>query len=91
MGLSNQFRTTLEQYIWRGGTVVVFSQQRGSDFGILPTPSGRPILGYGYLEDQHCYTNGAYIDTFHPMLASQSGALVTSTRSPRNQQSSCAE
>lgn len=29
-------------------------------------------------EDNSCYSNGAYVDTFHPSLASQSSPLVTS-------------
>ena len=61
-----------------GGTAVVFSQQHGSDFSVLPTSDGRPIKGWGWLEDNSCYTNAAYIETFHPMLASQSKSVVTS-------------
>jgi len=79
-GLSQntQFKAGLESYVRLGGTAVVFSQQRGSDFAVLPTPSGEPIRGYGWFEDNSCYWGGAYVETFHPILASQSQALVTS-------------
>jgi hypothetical protein len=75
---SSQFRSGLEAYISAGGSVLVFSQQHGSEYSVLPTPDGRPIQGWGWFEDSSCYTDGAYIDTFHPILASQSKALVTS-------------
>ena len=75
---SEHVRIALADYVSRGNALLVFSQQRGADFSILPTPDGRPIRGWGWHEDNSCYTNGAYIDTFHPMLASQSTALVTS-------------
>ncbi len=73
-----QFPTILAAYVSQGGIAVVFAQQHGSDYSVLPTPTGRPIHAWGWLEDNSCYTNAAYIDTFHPMLASQSNALVTS-------------
>jgi len=79
-GLSenDQFKSGLEAYVHTGGTVIIFAQQHGADYSVLPTPSGRPIHAWGWLEDNSCYTNAAYIDTFHPMLASQANALVTS-------------
>src|SRR5206468_5868143 len=79
-GLSqnDQVKAGLESYVRSGGTAIVFAQQHGSDYSVLPTPSGRPIHAWGWLEDNSCYTNAAYVDTFHPMLASQSNALVTS-------------
>ena len=58
--------------------MIAFAQQQGSDFSVLPTPDGRPIHGWGWHEDNSCYTNAAYIETFHPILASQSKSLVTS-------------
>jgi hypothetical protein len=79
-GLSQneQLRTGLERYLAGGGTAVVSAQQLGSDFSAVPTPDGRPIGAWGWHEDNSCYTNAAYIDTFHPILASQSTSLVSS-------------
>ncbi|MGI0148287.1 MAG: hypothetical protein ACREDF_01975, partial [Thermoplasmata archaeon] len=79
-GLSQteQFKEGLESYVDGGGTAVVSAQQLGSDYSVLPTPDGRPIGAWGWHEDNSCYTNAAYIETFHPILASQSSSLVTS-------------
>ena len=73
-----QFRAGMESYVRAGGKLLVFAQQHGSDFSVLPTPDGRAIGAWGWFEDNSCYFNGAYIDTFHPILASQSQSLVTS-------------
>ncbi|MCI0410164.1 MAG: zinc dependent phospholipase C family protein, partial [Acidobacteria bacterium] len=80
-GLSDgeQARVGLGSYVDSGATVIVFAQQHGSDYSILPTPDGRPIRAWGWTEDNSCYFNAAYIETFHPILASQSNALVTSS------------
>ena len=78
LSLPEQFKAGLESYVRAGGSVLVFAQQHGSDFSVLPTPDGRPIHGWGWHEDNSCYTNAAYIETLHPMLASQSRSLVTS-------------
>ncbi|MCK4665729.1 hypothetical protein KAU33_03220, partial [Candidatus Dependentiae bacterium] len=53
-------------YVNAGGILFVFSQKRGTDFKVLP---GSPE-GFGYVEDQNCFTRSTYIDTWHPMLAS---------------------
>lgn len=50
--------------------MVVLAQQHGYEFGILPTPDGKPITGYGWGEDQACLWNGMYIDTYHQILSS---------------------
>jgi methionine-rich copper-binding protein CopC len=76
---NEQFKAGLELYVREGGTAVVFSQQHGSDYAVLPTPDGQPIRGWGWLEDNSCYWNAAYVETMHPILASQSQALVTSS------------
>ncbi len=45
---------SLDEYIKNGGTALVFAQQHGSDFSILPTPSDLPLYAYGWREDQSC-------------------------------------
>jgi hypothetical protein len=71
-GLENSafLKSTLDEYVKTGGTLVVLAQQHGYEFGILPTPDGKPITGYGWAEDQACLWNGTYIDTYHPILSS---------------------
>ncbi len=78
LGQSEMFRAGLEAYVREGGTALVFSQQYGADFRVLPTPDGRPIGAWGWLQDNACYTNAAYVAAYHPALASVSGPLVTS-------------
>ena len=54
-----------------GGTLVVFAQQRGYEFNVLPTPDGNPVTGYGWVEDHACFMNSVVIDTWHQVLAGQ--------------------
>ncbi len=74
---SEQARKGLRSYVSAGGTLLVFSQQRSWDYAVIPTPSGEPIRGWGWFEDNSCWWNAAYVETFHPILASQKTALVT--------------
>ncbi len=76
-GLENlaTIKALLDEYVKNGGTLVVFTQQRGYDWGLLPTPANpetgekKPVAGYGYQEDQSCQYNSVYIDTYHPILS----------------------
>jgi len=67
-------KASLDEYVKQGGILIVFSQQYGYEFSILPVPqeadgSYRKIGGYGWAEDQSCFVNAAYIETWHQMLA----------------------
>ncbi|MEW6007690.1 MAG: hypothetical protein AB1595_06030 [bacterium] len=55
MGRRNSplFKQALEGYANQGGTIICFSQQYGEDFQTLPGN----LSGYGWLEDQSCYSN----------------------------------
>ncbi|MFH0844922.1 MAG: hypothetical protein V1930_05555, partial [Pseudomonadota bacterium] len=76
-GLKNStlLKALLREYVNNGGTLVVFSQQHGYDWGLLPAPvdsktgEERPISGYGYQEDQSCQFNSVYVDSYHPVLS----------------------
>ena len=79
MGLENSdiFRVKLDEYVKQGGTLIVFAQQHGYEFSVLPVPqeadgSYKKIGGYGWSEDQTCFYSAAYIDTWHQILAGQS-------------------
>jgi hypothetical protein len=72
---STTVRALLDEYVKNGGTLVVFTQQHGYDWGLLPTPvdpetgKRKSITGYGYQEDQSCQYNSVFIDTYHPVLS----------------------
>ncbi|MBM3212615.1 zinc dependent phospholipase C family protein, partial [Candidatus Poribacteria bacterium] len=77
-GLENSefFKASLDEYVKQGGTLIVFAQQHGYEFSVLPVPqeddgSYKTIGGYGWSEDQSCFVNAAYIDTWHQILAGQ--------------------
>jgi len=77
-GLENSefFKSSLDEYVKQGGTLIVFAQQHGYEFSVLPVPqeadgSYKTIGGFGWAEDQSCFVNAAYIDTWHQMLAGQ--------------------
>ena len=79
---SGFFKAALEEFAKAGGTLIVFAQQHGYEFSILPVPqetdgSYKQINGYGWTEDQACFANAAYIDTWHPMLAGQTRSNPT--------------
>lgn len=76
---SEQFKNTLAEYVYQGGTVIVFGQQHGYEFLALPTPDGRPIVGYGWREDQSCQLRSIYIERFHPLLSSVSTFTVSAS------------
>lgn len=66
------FKANLEEYIKNGGTVVVFAQQHGYEYGVLPGD----ISAYGWLEDQSCQYRSTYIDTYHQILSGQDSAYA---------------
>lgn len=62
-------RTRLDGYVQRGGTLVVFPQQRGYEFDAVPGN----LTAFGWSEDQSCQYRSVGFNTYHPMLASQEG------------------
>ncbi|MEW6110254.1 MAG: hypothetical protein AB1632_13975 [Nitrospirota bacterium] len=73
MGLSDSgyFKVMLAEYVKRGGTVLVLSQQQGYEFFVIPGG----LRGFGWSEDQSCQASSAYIDTWHQMLAGQTNSV----------------
>ena len=60
----------------KGGIVIVFDQQYGYEFSALPVPqefdgSYKKVNGYGWEEDQACFTNAAYLNVYHQMFSGQ--------------------
>ena len=79
---SNVFKAKLDEYVKRGGTLIVFAQQHGYEFAALPVPqeedgSYKTVGGYGWYEDQSCFVNAAYIETWHQILAGQTKSTPT--------------
>ncbi|NWF51912.1 MAG: hypothetical protein HXY47_02400, partial [Nitrospirae bacterium] len=77
-GLENSqiLKALLDEYVKSGGTLIVFAQQHGYEFSILPVPQEadgtyKTITGYGWTEDQSCQSNSSYIDTYHQILSGQ--------------------
>ena len=73
---SEMFKSSLAEYVKDGGTLIVFAQQHGYEFSVLPVPqeedgSYKTITGYGWTEDQSCQSNSSYIDTYHQILSGQ--------------------
>ena len=75
---ADQFKSTLADYVSRGGTLIVFAQQHGHEFSVLPTPDGEPIGAYGWREDQSCRSNSIYVDGWHPVLSSTTKSAISS-------------
>lgn len=76
------FKATLDEFVKQGGTLVVFAQQHGYEFSVLPVPqesdgSYRQISGYGWEEDQNCFADAVYIETWHQMLSGQNRSTPT--------------
>jgi hypothetical protein len=76
------FKASLDEYVKQGGTLIVFAQQHGYEFSAIPVPQEedgtyRQIKGYGWGEDQACFTNGTYINTWHQILAGQGRSTPT--------------
>jgi hypothetical protein len=74
-GMENSefFKLFLDEYVKRGGKILVLSQQSGNEFSALPGG----IAGYGWSEDQSCFSNSSYIDTWHNVLAGQTKSTPT--------------
>lgn len=79
-GMENSeiFKATLDEYVRNGGTLIVFAQQHGYDFSVLPTPDEKPLECYGWREDQSCHSYSMYVDTWHPVLSSTTKSLISS-------------
>ncbi|OGW31618.1 MAG: hypothetical protein A2X59_00895, partial [Nitrospirae bacterium GWC2_42_7] len=70
MDNSEFFKLFLDEYVKKGGKVLVLTQQYGYEF--LALPGG--VAGYGWAEDQSCQTNSSYIYTWHNDLAGQTSS-----------------
>ncbi|MEW6681209.1 MAG: hypothetical protein AB1297_09390, partial [bacterium] len=75
IGKSNNpiFREKLRDYVSQGGTLISFAQQQGREFSCLP---GTPT-GFGWTEDEFCFTNSVYIEKPHPIMSGQNGLYIT--------------
>ena len=68
------FRDALDEYVRRGGSVLVFAQQHGYEYSVLPVPqesdgSYRRVYGVGWDEDISCFFGAAHINEWHQVLS----------------------
>jgi hypothetical protein len=70
-------KAAFDEYVKKGGTLIVLTQKYGTDFAVIPTPDGKPITGYGWEEDINCFSDSLYIDTWHQMMSGQSRKTPT--------------
>jgi hypothetical protein len=82
MESSEFFKSALDEYVKQSGTLVVFGQQSGYEFNAIPVPMEEDgtynyVNGYGWSQDQQCFTDGTYIENWHPMLAAQTRSTPT--------------
>ncbi|MEK9149799.1 MAG: hypothetical protein AAB267_07120, partial [Candidatus Desantisbacteria bacterium] len=61
------FRQKLLDYVSQGGTIICLAQQYGDDYQALPGN----LSGYGWREDQSCWSNAVYIQNPHPIFSGQ--------------------
>jgi hypothetical protein len=71
MDTSEILKYKFRKYVSKGGILVCFAQQHGYEFSCLPDGE---VKGYGWVEDQSCWTNAAYVDTYKPCFAGQISA-----------------
>lgn len=69
------FRARLEEYVSRGGTLIVFDQPRGEEYTVLP---GGGLNGYGWTQDNSCFQSSMYIDNYDQIVSGFDRALLTS-------------
>jgi len=79
---SEILKAKLEEYVRLGGTLVVFAQQLGHHWNILPVPVGpvtaepETVSGYGYQQDQNCQQSSVFIETNHAILSNFASATI---------------
>jgi PKD repeat protein len=77
-GLENStfLRARLEEYTRQGGALIVFDQQHGAEYGVLP---GGGLGGYGWAEDNSCDYASLYIRNYDQVLSGFDKAILNSS------------
>lgn len=70
-------KSSLDEYVKNGGTLIVLAQKHGYDYATIPTPDGNPITAFGWEEDQNCFADSVAIETWHQMLSGQNRSTPT--------------
>ncbi|MBE7474988.1 MAG: hypothetical protein DPW09_43125 [Anaerolineae bacterium] len=68
------FKKRLESYAEAGGTIMAFAQQHGRHYRVLP---GDGVDGYGWQEDNSCFSAALFLDSYHPALAGFNQTYLT--------------
>jgi|GEM_PF-4917250 len=65
-GMNTQsFKEKLRLYLENGGNIIVFDQQYGEDYSVIPGG----LNGYGWAQDQMCHSFSLYAAQDHPILS----------------------
>ncbi|WP_461866121.1 PKD domain-containing protein [Thermococcus sp.] len=67
------FREKLRLYLENGGNIIVFDQQYGEHFSVIPGG----LDGYGWAQDQMCHGNSLYAAQDHPILSTVRSNTIT--------------
>ncbi len=70
---SDAFKEKLKLYLEKGGDIIVFDQQYGDHFSVIPGG----LNGYGWAQDQMCHANSLYAAQDHPILSTVQSNLIT--------------
>lgn len=62
---SPAFKEKLKLYLENGGNIIVFDQQYGDDYSVIPGG----LNGYGWAQDQMCHASSLYAAQDHPILS----------------------
>ncbi|MCP4151696.1 MAG: hypothetical protein GY757_28390, partial [bacterium] len=73
---SAHVKLLLEQFVARGGNLLVFAQQDSDDYDILPLPEGSLLQAYGWRNSQSCIRNSVYFSNTHPIFSSCTNEMV---------------
>lgn len=68
-------KNILEEYVRRGGSIIVLCQQYGSNYSLIPKNAEEPLKAYGWRESQSCTWGSLYFqkENMHPALSALTG------------------
>jgi len=74
---NTEFKAIISNYVNKGGTLIVFSQQFGSEISsLIPFPADEKLVAFGWREDQSCLKNSVFFSDMHPVLSSSTNQLT---------------
>jgi hypothetical protein len=73
-------KNILEEYVRRGGSLLILCQQYGSNFSLIPRNAEEPLKAYGWRESQSCTWGSLYFkkEGIHPVHSALTGEKASS-------------